>query len=118
MKPDAVATGTPDTPRPRRRKITPDPRAQRAVVRMQLAAPRAAALLQGEGFMRLPEVLAVFPVSKGTWWEGVRTGRFPASVKLGPRCTAWRVSDIRALVDRLGTTPAPAKPTAGGSHGP
>jgi hypothetical protein len=26
----------------------------------------------------------------------VRSGRFPASVKLGPRITAWRVEDIRA----------------------
>jgi len=54
-----------------------------------------------EGFMRLPEVLRVIPISKTAWWEGVRSGRYPQSVKLGPRTTAWRVSDIRALVQQL-----------------
>ncbi|MEN8130521.1 MAG: AlpA family phage regulatory protein, partial [Pseudomonadota bacterium] len=35
-----------------------------------------------------------------TWWEGVKTGRFPKPVKLGPRITAWCVEDIRALIER------------------
>lgn len=51
------------------------------------------------GFVRLPGVLAVIPVSRSTWWEGVKTGRFPAPVKLGTRTTAWRVEDIRSLID-------------------
>ena len=50
------------------------------------------------GFIRLPEVLKVFPVSKSTWWAGVKTGRYPKSVKLGPKMTAWRVEDIRELI--------------------
>lgn len=50
------------------------------------------------GFMRLSAVLAVFPVSKSTWWAGVKSGRFPKPVRLGPRCVAWRVEDIRALI--------------------
>lgn len=55
--------------------------------------------LPTEGFVRLPQVLAAVPVSKSTWWAGCKTGRFPAPVKLGPRTTAWRVSDIRAMLD-------------------
>jgi len=51
------------------------------------------------GFVRLPTVLSVYPVSKSTWWNGVREKRFPAPVKLGPRTTAWRVSDIRRLIE-------------------
>lgn len=51
------------------------------------------------GFVRLPAVLNVFPVSKSTWWAGIKTGRFPKPIKLGPRTTAWRVEDIRALID-------------------
>jgi len=51
------------------------------------------------GFVRLPTILALFPIGKSTWWAGVRSGRFPSSVKLGPGVTAWRVSDIRALVE-------------------
>lgn len=57
------------------------------------------AVLPSEGYARLPLVLSVIPVSKSTWWAGCKSGRFPAPVKLGPRTTAWRVSDIRALLD-------------------
>ena len=58
------------------------------------------------GFVRLSSILAPLgpiPVSKSTWWAGVKTGRFPKSVKLGPRVTAWRVEDIRRLIE-TGTT--------------
>ena len=53
------------------------------------------------GFVRLPEVLKVIPVSKSTWWAGVKEDRFPKPVKLGPKITAWRVEDIRALIASL-----------------
>jgi prophage regulatory protein len=52
------------------------------------------------GFIRLPAVLKVIPVSKSTWWAGIKTGRFPQPVKLGERITAWRVEDIRTLIQR------------------
>lgn len=52
------------------------------------------------GFVRLPQILSVIPVSRSTWWAGVKSGRFPKPVKtLGPRITAWRVEDIRALIE-------------------
>lgn len=57
-------------------------------------------ILPETGFVRLPEVLKVFPVSKSTWWAGVKEGRFPKPVKLGPKTTAWRVEDIRALIEQ------------------
>ena len=50
------------------------------------------------GFLRLPQVLSVIPVGKTTWWEGVRSGRYPKPVKLSPRCTAWLAEDIRELI--------------------
>lgn len=58
--------------------------------------------LPNAGFLRLPEVLALIPVSTTVWWEGVRTGRYPKGVKLSARCTAWRAEDIRALIDNIG----------------
>lgn len=58
--------------------------------------------LPATGFVRLPVILRIFPVSKATWWDGVKSGRFPKSVKLGPRTTAWRVEDIRELIQRAG----------------
>ena len=59
-------------------------------------------ILPSDGYVRLPTILSVFPVSRSTWWAGVREGRFPKSFKLGPRTTAWRVEDIRALIEQTG----------------
>ncbi len=56
-------------------------------------------ILPETGFVRLPEVLKVFPVSKSTWWAGVKDGRFPQGVKLSEKITAWRVEDIRTLIE-------------------
>ena len=59
----------------------------------------------GTGFVRLSRILAPrgpIPVSKSTWWAGVKTGRYPKPVKLGPRITAWRVEDIRCLIEKAG----------------
>ena len=70
-------------------------------------------LLPQTGYLRLPQIIgnpkakppipAIIPVSKSTWWQGVKGGRFPVPVKLSARTTAWRVEDIRALIDRLET---------------
>jgi len=62
----------------------------------------AAPILPEVGFIRLNRVLQVIPVSKSTWWQGVREGRYPKPVKLSANTTAWRAEDIRALVERLG----------------
>lgn len=54
------------------------------------------------GLVRLSQILAPagpIPVSKSTWWQGVKAGRFPQPQKLGPRTTVWRVEDIRALFE-------------------
>ena len=53
------------------------------------------------GFLRLPQILQIFPISKSAWWEGCRTGRYPKPVKLGPRTTVWRAEDIRAFIERV-----------------
>jgi prophage regulatory protein len=62
--------------------------------------PAAAVVLPQEGFVRLPQILALYPVGRSTWWAGVKSGRFPAPVKLGPRVTAWPVEAIRALIEQ------------------
>lgn len=54
------------------------------------------------GFLRLPAIVAphgLIPVSKSTWWAGVKSGRYPKPVKLSTRVTAWRVEDIRAFIE-------------------
>ncbi|MBG0794723.1 AlpA family phage regulatory protein [Methylocystis sp. H62] len=58
--------------------------------------------LPREGLLRLSSILSPsgpIPVSKSTWWAGVKSGRFPKPIKLGPRTTVWRVEDIRALLE-------------------
>ncbi len=59
-------------------------------------------ILPTTGFIRLPDVLRIIPVGKSSWWAGVANGRYPQPVKLGPRTTAWRCEDIRALITKLG----------------
>lgn len=66
-------------------------------------------MLPETGFLRLPQIIgnpkavppipALIPVSKSTWWAGVKSGRFPQPVRtLGERIAAWRVEDIRRLI--------------------
>jgi len=69
-------------------------------------------ILPGTGFLRLTQIIgkpatnnapataALIPISRSSWWAGVRDGRYPKPVKLGERTTAWRVEDIRALIER------------------
>lgn len=58
-------------------------------------------LLPNTGFVRLPTVLQVIPISKSSWWDGVKNGIYPKPVKLGSRTTAWRAADIHALIEKL-----------------
>jgi prophage regulatory protein len=66
-------------------------------------AERNKDVLPSSGFVRLSSILAPqgpIPIGRSTWWAGVKTGRFPRPVKLGPRTTAWRVEDIRTLMEK------------------
>ena len=51
------------------------------------------------GLLRIKQVLMFVPVSRSCWWSGVKSGRFPAPIKLSERVTCWRSSDIRAIVE-------------------
>lgn len=63
------------------------------------------------GYLRLSQIVgrparkgkaaipAIIPVSRSTWWAGVKCGHYPQPIRsLGVRITAWRVEDIRALL--------------------
>lgn len=56
--------------------------------------------LPTEGFVRLPQILSVIPVSRTSWWRGIKAGQFPEPIKLG-RSVMWKVHEIRELIDRL-----------------
>ena len=54
--------------------------------------------LPDEGVVRLPSVLAVLGISKTSYLDGVKAGKYPAGKLLSPRCRVWPVSEIRALL--------------------
>jgi prophage regulatory protein len=58
--------------------------------------------LPEHGLVRLTQIIrprGPLPIGKSTWWAGVKDGRFPKPVKLSSRVTAWRVEDIRQLLE-------------------
>ena len=48
-----------------------------------------------------PPILPIIPISKSSWWQGVKTGRYPKAIKLGKNTTVWREDDVRRLVEKL-----------------
>jgi len=54
------------------------------------------------GFLRLPQVLGLIPLKRTSWLNGVKDGIYPKPVKLGARSVAWKVEEIRALIEHLG----------------
>lgn len=51
--------------------------------------------------LRLSQVLAQFPVLRATWYAGVKDGRYPRRVQVGPRAVAWKPSDVDRLIAAL-----------------
>ena len=60
--------------------------------------------LHSQRLLRISQVLAIVPISRSSWWEGCRTGRYPKPIKLSPRTTVWRAEDIAAFIESLGTS--------------
>jgi prophage regulatory protein len=54
------------------------------------------------GFVRLPQVLAVYPVSKSKLYADIKAGKFPSPVKLSERVSAWKVETLRAFLEAAG----------------
>jgi predicted DNA-binding transcriptional regulator AlpA len=58
------------------------------------------------GFLRIWHIVgnkktnipALIPISRTSFLNGVKSGKYPKPVKLGERTTAWKVEDIRNLI--------------------
>ena len=48
-----------------------------------------------------PPIQPILPISKSSWWDGVKSGRFPKAIKIGANTTVWREDEVRSLVDEL-----------------
>ena len=69
-------------------------------------------IIPSTGFLRISQIIGdpksdppkhpLIPISRAAWWAGVKSGRYPKSIKLSPRVTVWRAEDIAALISRLG----------------
>jgi len=57
--------------------------------------------LPNTGFMRLPDVLAVIPIGKTTWYKWINEGKAPKGTRLAPKIIAWKVNDIKVLIKNL-----------------
>jgi acyl dehydratase len=63
------------------------------------------------GFLRLSQILGnkksapptppIIPIGKTAWYAGIKTGRFPRPVRIGPHAMGWRAEDIRDLIERI-----------------
>jgi prophage regulatory protein len=60
--------------------------------------------IPNEGLLRIKQVLKFIPVSRSSWWAGVKSSRYPKPHKLSPRVTCWKASDIRALIEKGGVS--------------
>jgi len=45
-----------------------------------------------------PPIPPLIPVSRSTWFAGVKDGRFPKPVHFGARISAYRAEDIEKLI--------------------
>lgn len=51
--------------------------------------------------LRLKDVLRRYPVCRSNWYDGVRTGIYPAPVRLGKRTVAWRQREIEKAIQEM-----------------
>lgn len=59
--------------------------------------------LPQEGYLRLWQILggkghpAIIPISKSSWFAGIREGIYPAPIRFGKRMSLWKKSEIDRL---------------------
>ncbi|MDY0227151.1 MAG: AlpA family phage regulatory protein [Desulfomicrobium apsheronum] len=61
------------------------------------------------GFLRLKQIIGdpkakppippIIPISRSSWWQGIKNKNYPAPVRIGKRVTVWKSEEIRALVN-------------------
>ena len=53
-----------------------------------------------ERLLRLSQIIPdILPISKSSWWQGIKDGRYPQPIKLSERTTCWKASDIAKLIE-------------------
>jgi predicted DNA-binding transcriptional regulator AlpA len=55
---------------------------------------------KGDPERNMPTIQPIIPISKTSFLDGVKTGKYPKPVRLGERTVAWRVADIRKVIEQ------------------
>jgi prophage regulatory protein len=66
--------------------------------------------LPSTGFLRANQIIGnpkkgipgLLPVSRSTFWNFVRDGRFGPGVLLSPKCRCWRVEEVLLWIENVG----------------
>ena len=61
------------------------------------------------GFYRITHVIGnasqgiapIIPVSRATWYAGIKSGKYPKPIRLSEGVSVWRVADIEALCRQI-----------------
>lgn len=40
------------------------------------------------------------PIHRSTFWRGIKAGRYPKPLKIGPGTNRWRIADLQAVIER------------------
>lgn len=51
-------------------------------------------------YLKLKDVLEIFPVSRSSWNRGVRLGKFPKPIKFGERIRLWEKDEFYAFLKK------------------
>lgn len=54
-----------------------------------------------ERLVRIGTVMEIFSIKKSTVWQWCQTGKLPKPIKLSPRVTVWRMSDLQDFMVAL-----------------
>lgn len=74
------------------------------IARPSSASPISDASTTEPRLYRLKQVLQRIPVSRSTWFAGIKTGRFPPGQNWGPRVTVWHSEQIDNLISAFART--------------
>ncbi|WP_180970443.1 helix-turn-helix transcriptional regulator [Burkholderia sp. WAC0059] len=91
-----------DLSRTARRQLAARTSVASAGVRETTSGNPSLPLPTADRIVRLPELLAIFQISRTTAYAWQKAGLLPRSVALGPRARGWKLSDIARHLASLG----------------
>ena len=53
------------------------------------------------GFLRLPQIMDLFPIGKTTIYSLIRRGKFPRQIKISPKLAVWDKVEVEEYIKEL-----------------